>query len=454
MINSPSGVGLQAILTSCNPTFVWDAFRAGTCLGKGLGGTGTLLMTLTDNDSEAANTLWNWGDNRLVKMPASTSAALGIETVLGPCGEFYGGTITNYHTWTSSKMGYIKISSTPTSSWAASGTDYPDILKNASGSDHCKVTYADTSQDAVNNVIVERSTTRSASYSRDFSILIKSTTNESPVGNIELGWNVSSFTEITSTPRFRKLPNSNWYIASIIVPAHATDTAGYSSIMFKANTGIWHTACPTFTNKYAEFEYITRFGKATTGTRGKWDVHTTNAELKLKSCGWLAMSVVLPDRSVSNGHLDYAGAANYKLLGMFNLDCGTYRLRVSMSDTYDHLVVNMGTTSAVNFAYLDGLSDWDDFAAMGIVVCWEINNGNKYATLYINGEKLDSVYNPVDWYPDDLTTGTAYIGILGADSTPAEAWISRVAYGTNPLHRSYARTLSYEMKKLCRGAQL
>ena len=80
-------------------------------------------------------------------------------------------------------------------------------------------------------------------------------------------------------------------------------------------------------------------------------------------------------------------------------------------------------------------------------------NGNKYATLYINGEKLDSAYNPVDWYSDDLTTGTAYIGILGADGSPAEAWISRVAYGTNPLHRSYARTLSYEMKKLCRGAQ-
>lgn len=453
MIISPSGVGLQKILSICKPTFVWDSFRAGTCIGKGLEGTGRISLTLTDYDSQAANTLWNWGDDRLVKMPSDTSTDLGKETVLGSCGEFYGGAITNYHTWTSSKMGYAVVSPTGGSSWLASGTDYPDVLKDATGTDHCLLAYADTSVDLVNDVVVERSLSRSSSYNRDFSVLIKSTTDVDPVGNIELGWNISSGTRTTYVPRFRKLPNSDWYIASIIVPFHATDISGYVSMKFKKSSGVWHTACPTFTNKYSEFEYITRFGKATTGARGKWDVHTTNSELKLKSCGWLAMSIVLPDRSVSNGHLDYSGAANYKLLGMFNLDCGTYRLRVSMSDTYDRLVVNMGTTSGVNFAFLDGPTDWNDFAAIGIVACWEINNGNMNATLYINGEKLDSVFNPSDWYPDDLTTGTAYIGIFGADGTPAESWISRVAYGTTQIHRSYARTLSNEMRKLCRGSQ-
>jgi hypothetical protein len=452
MINSPSGVGLQKILSFCKPVFVWDALRAGRCIGKGTTGAGNLPLTLTDNDGEAANTLWNWGDGKLIKMPADTSTTLGQETVLGPCGEFYGGAISNFHAWTAAKMGYAVVAPTGASSWLASVSDYPDILSGATGTDHCLLAYADTSVDLVNDVVVEKSASRSASYLRDYSVLVKSTTGVDPTGNVTLGWNSSSATRSTSTPRLRKLPNSDWYIASLLVAAGSA-TPSYLSMKFKANTGVWHTACPTFTNKYIEFEYITRFGKATTGTRGKWDVHTTNAELKIRSCGWLAMSIVLPDRSVSNGHLDYAGAANYKFLGMFNLSCGSYRVQVSMSNTYDQLVATLGTTSSSNFAYLNGLADWNDFAAIGLVIIWEINKGSKYATLYINGEKLDSVVDPINWFPDDLTNGTVYIGTDGVDGTPAEAWISRVAYGTNKIHRSYARSLSKAMEKLCRGTQ-
>lgn len=453
MILSPSGVGIQSLYSKANPVFHWDAVRAGRSLGKDAAGAGNVAVTLTAQDAQAANTLWVWGDNRLVKMPSDTSTALGKETVLGPCGEFYGGAVTNYITWTSAKMGYAVVTPTGASSWLASGSDYPDILSGATGSDHCLLAYADTTVDLVNDVVVEKSSARSATYLRDFSVLIKSTTGVDPTGNVTLGWNATSGTRTTSTPRLRKLPNSDWYVASILVASNAS-TTGYSSMKFKANTGVWHTACPTFTNKYTEFEYITRFGKATTGARDKWELKTTNAEFVLRKEGWLAMSIVLPDRSVSNGHTDYAGSSNYKFCGMFNLDCGSYRLRVSMSDTYDHLVVNMGTTAGVNFAFLDGYSDWNDFAPMGVVVSWEVSNGNTYATLYINGVKMESVANPADWYPDDLAAGTIYVGTTTDDGTPAEAWISRVVYGTGHLHRSSARMLSKQMQKLCRGAQL
>ena len=164
------------------------------------------------------------------------------------------------------------------------------------------------------------------------------------------------------------------------------------------------------------------------------------------------MSVVLPDRSVSNGHTDNAGAANYKFLGLLNLDCDTWRLRVSMSDTYDRLVVTLGSTAPVNFAFLDGPTAWNDFAAMGIVVAWEQTNTSTYANLWVNGEKLDGVSDPATWYPETPTAGTLLIGISDTDGTPAECMISKVAYGTNHINRSTARALSARMRDLARGA--
>jgi hypothetical protein len=450
MINSLSGVGLQAILTSCNPTFVWDAFRAGTCIGKSLTDTGRIDLTIVDNDARGDSVWLRWSDNKLELMSDHSGTDLGKEILFGPCGEFYGGTTTGTVTfWNLTNMLFSEVSPTTSSSIVIDTGNFPDILKEQYV--HCDRFYLDSDYDLVNDTVIERTMSRSATYNRHYYIFVKQSGGTDPTGIVELGWNATSGTRTTEAPWIRRMPNSDWYMCGIIVPNGLA--TGYGSVKIIAGNGEWDIACASMHNIYTEHERIPRTSVYQSYERGKWDVHTTNAELKLKSCGWIAMSIVLPDRSVSNGHTDFAGAASYDFGGIFNLDCGTYRLRVSMSGTYDQVVVNLGDTSGVNFAYLSGLTDWNDFAAIGLVACWEINNGNKYATLYINGEKLDSAYNPVDWYPDDLATGTAYIGISGADGSPAEAWISRVAYGTNPLHRSYARTLSYEMKKLCRGAQ-
>jgi hypothetical protein len=239
----------------------------------------------------------------------------------------------------------------------------------------------------------------------------------------------------------------DWYAVSFIVANNAA-TAGYISLKFIANTGRWQACSPLYFNIYTEHEYITRIQGGTTFDRGKWDVHTTNAEVQLRRQGWVAMSVILPDQGITNGHLDYAGAANYDFAGMLNLDCGTDRLRISMSDTNDYITATLGTTSGTSYAYLDsGTTTWEDFAPLGIVVTWEVTNGNKYATLYINGQKCDSVANPVaGWPADNLAPGTLYLGISGANGTPAEMSIPRVAYGNTFMHRSYASTLSIQMR--------
>ncbi len=454
MIISPSGVGLQNILSYCKPTFVWDAFRAGRCIGKGSDNTGRLDLTITDNDSRTASQWCRWTDNRIEYMSVDSDDAFGKEILFGPCGEFYGGATTGTQVWSTARLNLAPVSPTTTDCWVDYSGEYPDIIKNPTlaGTDHCERFSIDSDYDGVNDSVVEKSMSRSATYDRHFWIFVKQTGGTDPTGIIELGWNTASGTRTTESPWIRKMPNTDWYMCGIIVPSGIA--AGYGSIKVVASNGEWEIACLSLHNIYVEHERIPRIALRGNSNRGKWDVHTTNAELKLKSVGWLAMSIVLPDRSVSNGHTDFAGAGNYDPAGMFNLDCGTYRLRVAMSETYDRLIVSMSTTAAVNFAYLDCPSDWNDFAAMGIVVCWEINKGNKYVALYVNGEKLDSVYNPADWYPDNLVTGTAYIGSTAANGSPAEAWISRVAYGTSHMHRSYARTLSHEMQKLCRGAQL
>jgi hypothetical protein len=235
------------------------------------------------------------------------------------------------------------------------------------------------------------------------------------------------------------------------VAANAS-TSGYASISVKADNGKWEIAFPGFFNQYTGSERITRAGWPRSDTRYQYAVKTSVAEMCLRPSGWLAMSVVLPDRSVSNGHTDNAGASNYRFLGLLNLDCDTWRLRVSMSDTYDHLTVSLGTTAGTNFAFLDGPTAWNDFAPIGLVAAWEETNTSNYANLWINGERLDSVVDPAAWFPQTPTAGTMYIGISDADGSPAECMISRVAYGTNRINRSTARALSARMRDLARGA--
>ena len=448
-----SGAGAQVLLNNAKPVIMWDAIRAGRAIGTGKDGTGRMPVTMVDNDSVATDAKWGrWVDNRLEMMEADLTNASWVERCLGPCGEFYGGILGSTGlSWTAAKFGMAVVTPTTSGSWLESTTDFAAILKNPTTSWHDHVCYMDTDADAANDVVVEVARARSSSYDRVFSVFVHSTANTSPSGNIEIGWNATAATRTTSTPRFRKLPGTEWWSASIVVATGAT--TGYLSFKGKKSTGTWQFVCPMGFSILSEMEYITRMRFAPTKSAGKWDVHTTNAEVVLRPTGWVAMSLVLPDRSihVTDPHTNYAGSPDYKFLGMLNLDCGLYRLRIFMSVTYALMAVSLGTTAGVNFAYLNGPPDWNDFHALGIVATWEQNNGHNYATLFVNGQKLDSVADPAAWFPSNLAAGTMYIGISGADGTPAEAWIPRVAYGTNHMHRSYARALSYKMAQLARG---
>lgn len=448
-----SGEGLQVLLNDAKPVFVWDALKAGRAIGTGAAGDGHMPLTMVDNDSETTAARWlRWTGTQFEYMEDDLTNADWVERCLGPCGEFYGGSLGNYGlSWTTSKFGMAVVSPSTAGSWLESETVFADILKNPAVAWHDHVCYMDTDVDAVNDVVVEVARTRSTTYTRTFQVLVHNTDDDSPVDSFEMGWNVDADTRTTVTPHFRKWRDSEWWLASISIGNGAT--TGYLSFKALASTGVWQLACPTGFNIYTEFEYVPRMRYDPDNDVGKWDVHTTDAEVVLRPTGWLATSVVLPDRSlgIADPHTDYADAAEYKFLGLLNLDSGTYRLRLFMSNTNGRLVVSLGTTAGVNFAYLDGPTEWNDFHSIGIVATWEQNNGHNYATLFVNGNKLDSVADPGDWYPTDLAAGTFYIGTSGANGTPAESWISRVAYGTSHMHRSYARVLSYRMAQLARG---
>ena len=447
-----SGAGAQVLLNNAKPVIMWDAIRAGRAIGTGLDGSGRMPVTMVDNDSQTTSAkLVHWTGSQLKKMGGNLTDATWVERCLGPCGEFYGGILLPGTYFQSSKFGLAVVTPTDASSWLESSTVFASIWDNPSTNLTDHVCYMNTDLDGTNDVVVERGIVRSATYSREFVVFVHSTEDGSPEGNIEMGWNASAATRTTETPRFRKMPNSEWWYASIVVAPGST--AGYFSIKGIKSTGTWELAGLIYHNIYTEFEYIPHLRGHSGDATGKWDVHTTNAEVVLRPTGWVAMSLVLPDRSihVTDPHTNYAGSPDYKFLGMLNLDCGLYRLRIFMSATYALMAVSLGTTAGVNFAYLNGPPDWNDFHALGIVATWEQNNGHNYATLFVNGQKLDSVADPAAWFPSNLAAGTMYIGISGADGTPAEAWIPRVAYGTNHMHRSYARALSYKMAQLARG---
>jgi hypothetical protein len=233
-------------------------------------------------------------------------------------------------------------------------------------------------------------------------------------------------------------------------------TPVYISVKATKHTGRWFLACPMFYSKWTTSENITRSPipvetGPTTDSRGFWRLTSTNSEVTIKTVGWLAMSIVLPDPSVSNGHLDYAGVGSYKIAYLLNLDCGTCRLRVAMSDTYDRLAATL-SDGITTIAHLSFPADWNGYAAMGAVVTWEINNGNTYATLYVNGIKVDSTFNPVLWYSQGLPPATLWVGAnTGGSSSSADCYISKIVMGRKYLHKRYARTLSAHMRTIARG---
>jgi hypothetical protein len=451
MMGGLVGAGASGILR-LRPRFYWDAVRAQQAVGPAKAG-GPMLAEVYETASGASTAKWLIMNDfkQWQFMTDGIDTAAGKDRCLGSVGAFYMNTSANYHVgYTTAKYNYAVVAPTAAGQLSEDGADFPNIARNPDIATSRRRVYLDSSLDAVNACVVEKSQSRSASWLRQFQVLVRGPEGVGdPTGIVTLGWNATAGTRLTSTPVYRPLWNDNWWAISILVPANAS-TAGYGSIAVKADSGKWEFAFPGFWNQYTGSERITRAGFGA-DVRLEYAVRTTVAEICLRPSGWLAMSVVLPDRSTDHGHTDNAGNANYKFLGMLNLDCDTWRLRVSMSDTYDRVVVNLGDTSGTNFAFLDGPSSWDDFEPLGIVATWEEVNKNTQATLWVNGERLDSSFNPATWYPQTPTPGTLIIGNSATDGTPGECMISRVAYGTNRLNRSTARALSARMRDLARG---
>lgn len=451
MMGGLVGAGASAILR-LRPRFYWDALRAQQAIGPAKAG-GPMLAEIYEITGGSSTTKWLImnGHKQWKFMTDDIDTAAGRNRCLGSVGAFYKNNANYQTSYTSSKYGYTVVTPTAAGQFTEDVAEFPSIARNPDIATSRYRVYLDSSLDIVNACIVEKSQARSASYARHFQVLVRGPSGtEDPSGIVTLGWNASAGTRATSTTTYRSLGYDGWWAVSIIVASNAS-TTGYASISVAANNGIWEMAFPGFFNQYTGSERITRAGFGMT-TRLNYAVKTSVAEMCLRPSGWLAMSVVLPDRSVSNGHTDNTGAANYRFLGLLNLDCDTWRLRVSMSDTYDRLIVSLGTTAGTNFAFLDGPSDWGDFAAMGIVATWEETNTSKVANLWVNGEKLDVVSDPADWFPQTPTASTMYIGISEASGSAAECMISRVAYGTNRINRSTARALSARMRDLARGA--
>lgn len=448
-----SGIGRALLLDQHQPTFVWDPLRA-RASGLGLEGNGDFKFTLTDEDAIPTTEpfcVWDSGNERFkVVTPASNPSE-----IFGSAGYFSDGYIQQRWsaTWDSINLGFAVTYPTPAGALYQETGVQADIVSGATLGD---LTVIDTTVDTELDSVIERSNVGSTGFTRVVQILVKSEDGTSPVGIVTLGTNTTAGTRTTSASTWcRKLPGSRgWWAVMLTAPLV---TPVYITIKVTANTGRWFLACPLFYNKWTTSENITRapipvITGPTVYRRGLWYMTSTNAEVTLKPTGWLAMSVVLPDPSVSNGHLDYAGTGSYKIAYLLHLDCGLYRLRVTMSDTYDHLVVSLGTTAGVNFAFLDCPSNWEGYAAMGIVATWEISNGSTYATLYVNGIKQDSVANPVDWYPTGLSASTLWVGTVpGGGNSSSDCYISKIAMGRKTLRRKDARVLSVYMRDIARG---
>jgi hypothetical protein len=449
-----SGIG-RALLTQLNPTFVWDPFR-NRAAGKGIEGNGNFKFDTIDADAitnTEAFSVWDAGNERFkVVTPAGNP-----EEVFGTAGYFSDGYVEQRWTatWNATNLAFAVVTPTPSGSLYQETGVTADIMVGTPMGD---VTVIDTDVDA-NAAVIEKSCTNSTVTARIFQILVKSEDGTSPVGVVTVGANLTAGTRTSNAGTWcRKLPGTRgWWAVMLEAPMV---TPVYLSLNITAGTGRWFVACPMFYYQWSTFENIPRApipidSGPTTYSRGLWYLKSTNAEISIKPSGWLAMSVVLPDPSVSRGHLDYAGAGSYKVAYLLNVDSEFQRIRVSMSESNDRLVVILCETTPTYYAYLDCASDWDGFAAMGIVVCWEINNGSRYASLYVNGRKLDSVANPATgWFPQGIAPAQLCIGTdstTGEGVTAADCYISKVAMGKNVLQRKDARVLSSYMKKIARG---
>jgi hypothetical protein len=448
------GMGRTVLFNQYSPTFVWDPLR-GIAAGKGLEGDGNFKFTLVDADARPTTehfSVWNAGNERFEVVSLGTNP----EACLGTAGYFSDGYIQQRWTasWDAANLGFAVVAPTAAGALYQDTGVKPDIIDDTA---HGDTTVLDTSLDLVNDVVVERSNTGSTSFQRVFQILIKSETDLSPETNVTIGINTTAGTRTTSTTWCRKLPGSRgwwaiFYIASLATPL-------YLSVKAKANTGRWFLSCPMVYNKWLSTENTLRapipaYTGSLTESRGQLYVKSTNAELAMRPNGWLAMSIVMPEPSVSNGHVDYAGVGQYKSAYLFDWLCGIYTIRVFMSETYDTLAVWIYDNVPTTIAYLSFPITWEVFNAFGAVVTWRVDDWYAYAHLFVNGIKVDSAEAvPLDpWIPSGLAKGDITIGTqLPTGGTSAECFISKVALGSQVMEKRDAKILSSYMYDIARG---
>ena len=443
MISGLTGTGLNSIIRSYKPSFHWDAYKPTRSIKD-------IDCTLEDIDIIGGNepfSVWDPSNEYFKIVYPDTDT----QYLLGSVGDFSDGKVQQYWSsyWTASKLGFAVTAPTSASVLDQLVGTPPDILDSTVSID---TTYVDTDGEAQDSVI-ELSQNRSGTYSRVLQVLVKSVDGNSPVGNVQIGFNAAAGTRTTSSSTWaRELPSSKgWWAVMYLCPSGANPI--YITMSFKKDTGRWLLTAPMFYSKWSSMENIVRAPIPRINTyvyeRGQYQVYT-GSDLAIPVSGWLGMSLVLPDRSISNGHLDYSGAGQNSFAGLFSWESGTYRLRVIMSTTSDHLGVQLDN-GGTSFSYLDLGDDWVDFEQIGLVATWGILNGTEYANLYVNGKKYDSTYGTSDWYPSNLAASQIFIGADGDGGGAADCWVSRVMIGRQPLNRAKARMLSGHLKSLARG---
>ena len=457
-LTSPFGVGFASILHYAKPLFIWSPSQSNSAIGDGYQGGGRMNFVLNKFDSTSSSALFCvWHDGKECFEVVSPDE--NINNILGHVGDFSDGSLYNAwpNSWTDGYLGFSQRAPYDVDFLNTEGF-VPDIIDGY----HGNVMSIDTnlnSEDVVIQISVGAFT-----YDKTLQFFLKSVDGYDPKGEnvfldpdkVLVSFSTNEYESISSVSDralFRQLPGTKgWWSAFKYSPASVSSI--YIAINFKAQTGKWYLVAPFWYNVYSTFEHITRAPTLPLNSRSQYGINTENDEIKLGRVGWLGVSFVLPDRSVSNGHQDVDGSGNYRFTGLVSLSSGNFRIRIYMSSSRDHLVLQMDESGS-SFAFLDFPDDWDDFEKMGAVLTWGFSSGQNHAYLYVNGRKLDSKANATNWYPETLSESTFYIGTNGyGGGGAADCWISKVAYGKRPLDRNFARTLSIYFRDIAKGGRI
>jgi hypothetical protein len=446
-VNHVSGFNISSIFRDLKPCFIWDPMHMKIGNGIAKDGTSRVEFSLSTNDTVTTDYVGAWSSSN--ERFEYTTEATDETKVLGSVGDFTEGYTYNYmlNDWSDTTLGFSVVSPTTSGQLSQLGTT-PDIV---SGVTHGNTTYVDTDSEA-QAVVIEQTGSRSGTYNRVFQVLVKSVDGNNPSSSgVELGDNTSSGTRTTSSDTvWRALPGTRgWYCGYLQVPPSGSSC--YISMSFPIDTGRWYIAAPMIYASWSSMQYILRAPVNDGQQRGDYIVGTANSDFAIPYSGWLAMSIIMPERSVSNGHLDYDGVAGFSTYGeLFNWESGVQRIRVMMSTTYNNLVIQQDDNTD-NHAYHHFGDDWVDWEAIGFVLTWNKRDSSNYSYLYVNGKKIDTEFDPATWYPTGLSASNLYIGSDGASLGFADTWIPRCAIGRRPLHKATARMLSLKMRDYATG---